>query len=187
MPTLFSVKPEKVATPLEAVAVRVPPSAAPEGLFARATVTEPSNDAAVSPAASSTVTTRPKAVPTETLPGWVVTASFVAAELVTLKDVVVEEVKPLEENRSVSPLPGWLSVRSENVATPLAAVAVRVPPSVAPEGLFARATATEPEKDVARSPEPSSASMTTVNTCPWVTFAGGCVVTTSWVAVTWGG
>ena len=41
---MVRVSPEKVATPLEAVAVSVPPSVAPPGLLASATVTVPSNE-----------------------------------------------------------------------------------------------------------------------------------------------
>ena len=41
---MVSVSPEKVATPLEAVTVSVPPRVAPPGLFASATVTVPLKD-----------------------------------------------------------------------------------------------------------------------------------------------
>ena len=44
MPALSSVRPEKVATPLWAVAVSVPPRVAPPGLFDSATVTVPLNE-----------------------------------------------------------------------------------------------------------------------------------------------
>ena len=44
MPAWSSVSPEKVATPLWAVTVSVPPRVAPPGLFASATVTVPLNE-----------------------------------------------------------------------------------------------------------------------------------------------
>ena len=41
---MVSDRPENVATPLDAVAVSVPPRVAPPGLFASATVTVPSKE-----------------------------------------------------------------------------------------------------------------------------------------------
>ena len=72
-----------------------------------------------------------------------------------------------------------VSDRPENVATPFDAVAVSVPPRVAPPGLFASATVTVPSKDVIRLPELSSASTVRPKRLPAATLAGGCLVTTS--------
>ena len=49
------------------------------------------------------------------------------------------------------------SVRPEKVATPFVAVAVSVPPRVAPPGLLASATVTVPLNEVSTLPELSSA------------------------------
>ncbi len=72
---MSSVKPEKVATPLLAVTESVPPSVAPLGLLASATVTVPSKDESRLPELSSAWTVRPKGVPAVTLVGgcWVTT------------------------------------------------------------------------------------------------------------------
>ena len=72
-----------------------------------------------------------------------------------------------------------VSDRSENVATPLDAVAVSVPPSVAPPGLFASATVTVPLNEVSMLPELSSASTVRPKGVPAARLAGGCCVTTS--------
>ena len=72
-----------------------------------------------------------------------------------------------------------VSVSPENVATPLDAVAVSVPPRVPPPGLFASATVTVPLNDERRLPELSSASTVRPKGLPAVTLAGGCCVTTS--------
>ena len=70
------------------------------------------------------------------------------------------------------------SVSPENVATPSVAVAVSVPPSVAPPGLFASTTVTVPLKEVTGLPELSSASTVRPKGLPAVTLLGGCWVTT---------
>ena len=72
-----------------------------------------------------------------------------------------------------------MSVSPENVATPLAAVAVSVPPKVALPGLFASATVTVPSNEVIGLPELFSAVTVRPNPLPAVTLAGGCCVTTS--------
>ncbi len=68
MPALFRVKPEKVATPLLAVMVSVPPRVLPPGLLASATFTLPLKVRSTLPLASSAETTKPKPLPAVTLP-----------------------------------------------------------------------------------------------------------------------
>ena len=72
---MVSVSPEKVATPPDAVTESVPPSVAPPGLLASATVTVPLKDESRLPELSSAWTVRPKGVPAVTLAGgcWVTT------------------------------------------------------------------------------------------------------------------
>ena len=102
MPGWSSVRPEKVATPLWAVTVSVPPRVAPPGLFKRATVTLPPKLGSTLPNGSSAETTSPNPLPTVTLPGGcVVTTSWVAAAAVTSKALVVAPARPLPETRSV--------------------------------------------------------------------------------------
>ena len=60
---VVSVRPEKVATPPDAVTVSVPPSVAPPGLFASATVTVPLKEESRLPELSSAWTVRPKGCP----------------------------------------------------------------------------------------------------------------------------
>ena len=66
---MVSVSPENVATPWLAVTVSVPPSVAPAGSFASATVTVPSKDDSRLPELSSASTVRPKGVPAARLAG----------------------------------------------------------------------------------------------------------------------
>src|SRR5262249_57585298 len=66
---LVSVRPEKVATPPDAVTVSVPPSVAPPGLLASATVTAPLKEVIRLPELSSASTVRPKPLPAVTLAG----------------------------------------------------------------------------------------------------------------------
>ena len=65
----MSVSPEKVATPPDAVTVSVPPSVAPPGLLASATVTVPLKEVIRLPELSSAWTVRPKGLPAVTLAG----------------------------------------------------------------------------------------------------------------------
>ena len=67
------------------------------------------------------------------LGGCVVTTSCVATPFaVTLKAFVVALVRPFAVVCSVAPLPVLLIVKPVKTATPLTAVAVRVPPRTAP-------------------------------------------------------
>ena len=66
---MFSVSPEKVATPLDAVTVSVPPRVAPPGLLASATVTVPLKEEMGLPELSSASTVRPNGLPAVTLAG----------------------------------------------------------------------------------------------------------------------
>ena len=95
VPALLRVRPEKVATPLTAVAVTVPPSAAAPGLFASARVTVPANEVATPPEASSAVNVSPNGVPAVTDPGGcAVMTSCVAAAGATLNGPVTAAVSP---------------------------------------------------------------------------------------------
>ena len=69
------------------------------------------------------------------------------------------------------------------MATPFWAVAVSVPPRVAPPGLLSSATVTVPLNEVSTLPELSSAVTVRPKPDPAVTAAGGCVVTTTNVPV----
>ena len=72
---MVRVSPENVATPLDAVTDSVPPSVAPPGLFASATVTVPLKEAIGLPELSSAWTVTPKGLPAVMLVGggWVTT------------------------------------------------------------------------------------------------------------------
>ena len=72
-----------------------------------------------------------------------------------------------------------VSDKFENVATPLDAVAVNLPPRVALPGLLASATVTVPSKDVIGLPELFLAKTVRPNGLPAVALGGGSCVTTS--------
>ena len=69
------------------------------------------------------------------------------------------------------------------VATPLTAVAVSSPLSSPPPGLLDKAIVTLPLKVVTRLPEASATEIVSPKPVPATTLAGGCAVTSSWVAV----
>ena len=75
-------------------------------------------------------------------------------------------------------MPAWFNFSPENVATPSTAVALSVPPRVAPSGLLASATATLPLKDVTTSSESSSMATVRPKPAPTTTLLGGWFVTT---------
>src|SRR5206468_3936769 len=78
------------------------------------------------------------------------------------------------------PLPARLTLKSANVATPLAAVAVVVPPSVPPLELAARATVTFSAKPAATLPSVSKAVTWTGGVSTLSTMAPcGCAVNAS--------
>src|SRR5207249_4287322 len=80
-------------------------------------------------------------------------------------------------------LPARLTLKSANVATPLAAVAVVVPPSVPPLELAARATVTFSAKPAATLPSVSKAVTWTGGVSTLSTMAPcGCAVNASWAA-----
>ena len=121
-------------------------------------MTGPLYDVLTLPSASSIDATTEKPAPTITLDGGCdVTTSL--SWILNVEETT--EVRPEAVAWSVSPTPGALMVTPVNVATPLTAVAVSVPPNVAPPGLAASASVTLPVKLVARLPAASSAS--TVN------------------------
>jgi hypothetical protein len=184
LPTLLSVKPENVATPLAAETVTVPPSVLPPGSLDRATVSLPLKLVATLPWASSAVTVKPKPAPAVTLDGGcVVIESCVAVPGATEIAVEVAAVSPLLVTASAYPASALLSVKPENVTTPLVANTVTVPPSVLPPGLLAKATVSLPVKLVAVFPSASSAVTVKPKPAPALTLDGGCVVIESWVAV----
>ena len=73
-------------------------------------------------------------------------------------------------------------LKPENIATPLLAETVSVPPKVLLPGLAAKATVSLPVKPVATFPSASSAVTVNPNPLPAVTVAGGGVVIKSCVA-----
>ena len=77
-------------------------------------------------------------------------------------------------------MPGWLRVRSEKVATPSTTVAVKVPPRVAPPGLFPRPTVTVPP--LTGFPWLSSTWTVRPKGLPAATLAGGSVLIVIWLA-----
>ena len=78
LPTWFRVSPEKVAIPLTAVAVSVPPSDAPPEPPDRVRATVPLKEEAMLPEPSSADTVRPNGAPATTAPGgWALTTNWV--------------------------------------------------------------------------------------------------------------
>src|SRR5260370_16792914 len=69
-----------------------------------------------------------------TLQGCTVNASFAAVPAVTLNALLVAPVSDEALAARVYPVPAWLMLRFENVATPLEALTVNVPPSVPLDG-----------------------------------------------------
>ena len=184
LPTLFKVTPEKLATPLVALTVSVPPSVLLPGLLASATVSLPVKPVATFPSASPTVTVKPNPLPAATVEaGCVVMSSCVAVPGVTEMALLVADASVPLVAASVYPLPTLLSVKPEKLATPLVALTVSVPPSVLLPGLLASATVSLPVKPVATFPSASSAVTVKPNPLPAVTVAGGWVVMSSCVAV----
>ena len=107
------------------------------------------------------------------------TWSWVAVAAVTAIGVVLPCARPLEVTVKVS-VPNLLSVRvGANVATPLTAVAVSVPPRLVPVGLPpASARVTVPLNVVSTFPDESSAFTVRPKPAPAVTVVG-CAVTAS--------
>jgi hypothetical protein len=68
-----------------------------------------------------------------------------AGAVVTSKGALVAPVSPLDAAASVYPDPALLTLSPEKVATPLVAVAVFAPESVAPVALAPREMVTDPE------------------------------------------
>src|SRR6218665_230180 len=93
----------KVTTPLTVAADNVPPSAPPEGLLPRATVTVPDAEGTVFPSASTkpTFTAGVMEAPTPTPPGWTTNASAEAAPGEMEKEALVASVRPGERAVSV--------------------------------------------------------------------------------------
>src|SRR5262249_48111525 len=151
----------------------VPPSVvpAPPALIANPTFTVPVKFVSTLSNWSSAATVKPKGADTE-VGGWVVTTSLVAAAAATLNARVVTDVgalAPLLDAFSVYPPAALLSVSPENVATPLTAETVRLPPPNVvepPLGILASETVTLPLNSVSTMPEPYSALTVKPNPCP---------------------
>src|SRR2546425_11102523 len=152
------LSPANVATPLTAFSDVVPERVPPPGLVPMATVTLPPNAVAVFPSASSAVTCTAGAIaaPAVVVLGGAVTASCVAAPGVTLKAALVW-VSPAAPAVKVYALPPLLMLNPGNVATPLTAATVVVPPRVPPPGFAPIATVTFPEQAVTGVPRASPA------------------------------
>src|SRR5512146_1931995 len=119
---------EKVATPLTAATVLVPPSAPPLGLVPRATVTLLVAVVRLPPASRiSTLTAGVIDDPAAASDGSTRNASFAGAPTATLKvlDVALESPEAVAESRYPVPALSMLSVL--NVARPLDAASVVVP------------------------------------------------------------
>src|SRR5712691_3731932 len=88
------------------------------------------------PRESSTLTATPGVIEIceATLLGCTVNASFAAVPAVTLNALLVVPVSDEALAARVYPVPAWLMLRFENVATPLEALTVNVPPSVPLDG-----------------------------------------------------
>src|SRR5205823_491593 len=84
--------------------------------------------------------------------------------------------------RIVSTVATLFSVSPENVAMPLTADTVTVPPRVAPAGLFPRDNVTGPLKLASTAPAAVRAVTTRPNGLPAATLIGGAEVTRSCVA-----
>ena len=135
-PAKLILSPLKVTTPLTAFSVLVPESTAPlvpvPEVITR--LTETVDDVTVLPYVSWIVTMGwvPNAVPAVLLVlGGVVKANLDAAPAVTLKALVVAEVRPVLEAFRVYPVPTKLILRPLNVTNPLTAFSVVVPASTA--------------------------------------------------------
>src|SRR5262249_41333601 len=151
-------------------------------------VTVPAKVGSTFPLASSAVTARLNGAPAATGEGvgWPVTTSCVAVAFATLSagesPVSCSWGRP--EAVSTKPGPARVSVRVLNVATPLTAVCVRVPPSVVPLAPVPvlMETVTRPLYVGSTFPLASTAATTAANVALTPT-APGRVVNLNWVAV----
>jgi hypothetical protein len=134
---LSTVNVENVATPLTAATVSVPPRVPDAGFVPMASVIELVAEVTTLPAASSTltVTAGVMTLPPATFVGWTPKANLLGVPAVTLKAELTALVRPADVAIKVYPVPALLTLRLENVATPLTAVTVIVPESVPLEGL----------------------------------------------------
>src|SRR5512143_1743538 len=128
---------EKVATPLTAPTVLVPPRFPPPGFVPMATVTLLVAVVTRLPPASriSTLTAGLMGDPAGASDGWARNPSLAAAPTVMLKVPEVALVSPDAVAESRYPVPALSMLRSLNVARPLEAVSVVVPDSVPSLGL----------------------------------------------------
>src|SRR5437667_4657944 len=117
---LSRVRSPKLATPLTAATVVVPPKVLPPGLLPSATVTGPVKLGTTLLAASRALTCTAGliAAPATVVDGCTVNTSWVAVPGVTSKAVLVTGANPLALAANVYPVPVLFRLRSENVATP---------------------------------------------------------------------
>src|SRR5712691_2620627 len=135
----------KVATPLTTLTFVAPPRTPPLGLVPMATLMVALLLVTVLPKLSWTVTVTAgltATVDTALVGCWLNTSRLAAAGLM-LKLMLVAPVRPALEAVSVYPLPAVLIDRLLNVATPLTALEVVMPPRVAPLGLVPMAMVME--------------------------------------------
>ncbi len=119
LPTLLSVRPGKLATPLVAETVSVPPSVLLPGLLASATVSLPVKPVATLPSASSAVTVKPNPLPVVmVVGGWPVISNCVAAAGVTVTGPLVPAIVAVGSVAVIVCEPAVSSV-AVAVATPL--------------------------------------------------------------------
>jgi len=166
----------KVATPLEAVTVRVPET--PAGF--EAIVTEADEFVTVLLYWSSTVTAALKTVPAVSLEGgWVVKASLLAIAAPMLMPVLVARVRVPDVAFSVY-VPAVSRIRLLKVATPFDAETVGVAElsQLPDDGV----SVIEAEEDVTTLPPASSTVTTAVKAVPAVPVGDGSVVKTSLLA-----
>src|SRR5439155_1675868 len=125
--------------------VAVPLNVPPAGLVPRAMVMEAVLLVTVLPKASWTVTRTAGVMltPATVVVGWVVNANALGAPGVMLNVLLVAAARPVLVALRVYPVPVLLIDRSPKVATPLTALTVDVPLSVAPPGLVPKATVME--------------------------------------------
>ena len=170
-----------MASPWLAVTVSVPPSVAPPGLFASATVTVLRGtrhhvavvilDRGLEAEAGSRGDAARRLLRDPDLRGGEGRHGDGA------RDGLAEPAAG--DQRGCSPRRPWSASARRRWPRPWLAVTVSVPPSVAPPGLFASATVTVPLKEVSMLPELSSASTVRPKGVPAARLAGGCCVTTS--------
>ena len=132
---------------------------------------------------SSTAKSTSKGAPTVTLVG----GGPINAICVSLPGTTSSEFDAADATLSLEtdnelPVPAWLIVTAENVATPWTAATTNWP--VKGPAPFSLASITLPSKEGSTLPDPSTACTTRPKAAPAATLPGGCVVTKSRSLVT---